>query len=298
MGKLKNLLTWSFSRNRLFQDCRRAYFYHYYASWGGWDASVQESIRRAYILKNVRNVDAWIGDIVHQIIKWILENKVIGKDISFQEATSKSKQMLLRTWEQSRGKLWMKNVKMNLNLLEHYYNRDLSKDELTKKLQKVVDSLNGVYQCGIINLVSALPKEGFLRIDELDSFEFEGTKIFAIPDFAVYNGDYILYDWKTGKPYDTDILQLSCYVLYAIKKWNACVDKIKIVPVYLAGKDTSLTPVAAKNVQEMEGYIRDSIKEMKEVLSDVKENKIDIDKCFKTGQQWRCKNCKFQEICE
>lgn len=320
MKKLKNELTWSFSRDRLFRECRRAYFYHYYASWGGWEAGADEFIRKAYILKNVRNTAIWAGDIVHQIIKWILETKIAGltasnqktmdfssqdrtffktdKDIPFEQARDKAKQLLMRTWEQSRSKMWMKNVKHNLNLFEHYYKRELTREELALKLQKVIKSIRNIYNSGLIESFSSLLQENFLRIDELDSFELEGIRIFAIPDFAIKNGEYVLYDWKTGKRSDKDILQLSCYRLYAMNKWKVEADKIRVIPVYLAEEKVSFEPVTPIEANKVKSYIFNSVDEMKSVLFDVKENKTDIEHCPKIKDSWRCKNCKFQEICE
>lgn len=299
MSILKNELTWSFSRSRLFQECRRAYFYHYYASWGGWVLDADDFTRRAYILKNIRNVDAWIGDIVHQIIKWVLENKIVGKDIKCEEAKDKAKQMLLRTWEQSRSKMWMKNIKNNLNLFEHYYHRELSREFLNLKLHKLVNSIKNVYESGLLASFSDLPREGFLRIDELDSFDFEGLKVFAIPDFAVCKHNrYCLYDWKTGKPSDNDVLQLSCYVLYAMDKWKVDSSLVTLAPVYLSGDKVSLNPVRTIDLEEVKSYIRKSISEMKSVLLDVEKNTADIQVCLKTRDTWRCNHCKFQEICQ
>lgn len=298
MSKLKSELTWSFSRDQLFEDCRRAYYYTYYASWGGWETNAPALARRAYILKNIRSIDAWIGDVVHQIIKWVLENKINRRDISFEEASSKAKQILLRTWEQSRSKMWEKNIKNNLNLFEHYYKRRLSREELAVKLQKVTGSLRNIYKCGLLDYFAKIPQEGFLSIDELDSFDFDGIKVFAVPDFAVYDDAYILYDWKTGRPQDKDILQLSCYSLYAVNKWKASFEQIKIVPVYLTQELNCPQPAAAKSPPDVENYIRASIAKMRAVLLDASDNKIDITQCVKTSQQWRCGNCKFQEICE
>ncbi|MFH1767681.1 MAG: PD-(D/E)XK nuclease family protein [Candidatus Omnitrophota bacterium] len=298
MAKLNNELTWSFSRDRLFKECRRAYFYHYYASWGGWEEGAGELARKAYVLKNMRSIDAWIGDVVHQIIKWILESKIAGEDISFEAASLKAKQLLTRTWEQSRAKLWMKNVKYNLNLFEHYYNREPTREDLVPKLQKVTASIRNLYQSGLLELLSKLARESFLRIDELDSFCFENVRVFAIPDFALKHDGYILYDWKTGRPTDKDVLQLSFYTLYAAYKWQAQSGQIKIIPAYLTEENVSLKPIEALPEEAVKKYVSDSLDQMREVLSEIATNKADISFFPKTDKAWRCKNCKFKEICE
>ncbi len=297
MAKFKSELTWSVSRDRLFNECRRAYYYNYYASWGGWSKDSDKFARKAYLVKNIRNIDAWIGDIVHQIIKWILSTKLYGNDISLEDARKKAKQMLMRTWEQSRSQAWKKNIKNNLNLFEHYYNCVPEREALTQKLQKVVNSIKNFYNSGLIDFFSKLPRENFLTIDELDSFLFEGTKIYAVPDFAVLDGQYIVYDWKTGKPYDKDIFQLSCYTLYAERKWKADYVNVKLVPVYLGAEEVSFSPVQAVSSEEIKSYIINSINDMKSVLFDIEKNLANIELCPKTDNEWTCRRCKFQEIC-
>lgn len=306
MGKLKSELTWSFSRDRLFKQCRRAYFYHYYASWGGWEAGADQLCRKAYILKNMRNIDAWIGDIIHQIIRWILQQRVntaqtiFKKDegISCEKALKTAKNLLLKTWEQSRSRKWEENLKQNLNLFEHYYNRELTRNQLRVKLEKVDKSLKNFYQSGLFAELSKLPAESFLTIDELDSFNFEGTRIFAIPDFALLSGgQYRLYDWKTGKRSDDDILQLSCYGIYAMDKWLVSAEQIKIIPVYLNQDNFSLVPAKPIPSQELKNYIRTSIRTMRESLKDPVTNRADIIDFPKTDDTKRCQRCKFQEIC-
>lgn len=271
----------------------------------------EELCRKAYILKNLDNLDTWIGDIVHRVIKWILESKISAstnslpsslfeknKDISLEEALSRAKKMLKMTWEQSRSQAWRNSVKSNLNLFEHYYKYPLSNRELKPRLHKVIQSIKNLYAWGLVDSFSRLPKENFLRIDELDSFELEGVKIFAIQDFALHNEEYLLYDWKTGKPHDKDVLQLSCYALYAINKWKAQPKDIKIIPVYLTEEECSCSPIAPLDVESVAKYIRDSVEQMRSILSDVKNNKADATLCVKTENPRRCGNCRFKEICE
>jgi hypothetical protein len=40
MPELTNDFSWSRSRDNTFQECKRRYYYHYYGSWGGWEAGV------------------------------------------------------------------------------------------------------------------------------------------------------------------------------------------------------------------------------------------------------------------
>jgi len=297
MGKLENNFTWSISRDRLFTDCRRAYYYNYYLSWGGWEFAAPEITRKAYLLKNLQGIDAWIGDSVHKVIKWVLENKIAGKVITGHQARDRIKMILIEGWAQSTDKKWQENVKKNLNLFEHYYKRELSRETLHLKIKKAVDCIDNFYGLGLLEQLTGLKADNFLAIDELDGFIMDGVKVFAVPDFAVKEDKYTLYDWKTGKPSDKDIFQLSFYILYAQSKWGAPVDSVQIIPVYLNDPQVTLKSVTPCNLEEVADYAKKSMAAMRAVLPDPAVNEASIDLCPKTTNLRRCDFCRFKEIC-
>ena len=60
MGKIiTNDLSWSVSRAALFQTCQRAYYFHYYGSWGGWDKNASDLCRTLYMLKQMKTLAMW-----------------------------------------------------------------------------------------------------------------------------------------------------------------------------------------------------------------------------------------------
>src|SRR2546422_8109239 len=69
MGAIVNEFSWSRSRDNTFQDCRRKYFYHYYGSWGGWDAAAPDDVRRLYVLKQLASRQMWAGRGVHDAVE-------------------------------------------------------------------------------------------------------------------------------------------------------------------------------------------------------------------------------------
>lgn len=298
MSKLKNTFSWSVSRDRLFNDCCRAYYYHYYAAWGGWEESAPELCRKAYLLKNIHSIDTWIGDAVHRTIKWILENKAGGKDIVLEQARKRIKEYLINTWEQSRQKQWQHGAKQHLNLFEHYYGREPGREVLAIKVKKTLDCIGSFYKLGIPEMLSGAGRGGFLAIDELDSFELDGVKVFAVPDFALKQERYTLFDWKTGKPSDKDVFQLSFYVLYAGYRWRAALEDVDVVPVYLADAGATLASVTVANLGEVKNYVAKSVAAMRAVLIDVALNEADIARCPKTPFTKKCAYCRFQEICK
>ena len=61
MRDLQNEFSWSKSRHEKFAECPRAYWFHYYGSWGGWDAAAPRDVRELYVLKNLSSRWQWAG---------------------------------------------------------------------------------------------------------------------------------------------------------------------------------------------------------------------------------------------
>ena len=67
MADLVNELVWSHSRSKAFAGCKRAYWFNYYGSWGGWDAAAPTDVRDAYVQKKLTTRAMWTGTVVHQV---------------------------------------------------------------------------------------------------------------------------------------------------------------------------------------------------------------------------------------
>ena len=81
MPDLINEFSWSRSRDNLFQECRRKYFYHYYGAWGGWEADAPEEVRTFYVLKQLSSRQQWAGKVVHEGVEWTLRALYEGREL-------------------------------------------------------------------------------------------------------------------------------------------------------------------------------------------------------------------------
>ena len=55
-GEFLNEFSWSKSRAETFQTCLRKYYWHYYASWGGWEYGADHHTRELYVMKNLSSI--------------------------------------------------------------------------------------------------------------------------------------------------------------------------------------------------------------------------------------------------
>jgi hypothetical protein len=70
MTEIRNEFSWSESRDEIFQTCLRQYYCNHCAYWGGGEQNALERIRRAHVARNIKNRFMWVGNKVHQCIKY------------------------------------------------------------------------------------------------------------------------------------------------------------------------------------------------------------------------------------
>jgi hypothetical protein len=139
-------------------------------------------------------------------------------------------------------------------------------------------------------------------VDELDSWTFEGTKIWVAVDFAYRDADgrIHLLDWKTGKERDVDHVQVGTYALYAQGKWNVAVDSVVGGLVYLAasgGADCVSVAADRAALDACTTTMRTSIAAMKESLVDPGKNVASEDAFPKLEDRDACRRCPFRRPC-
>src|SRR6476659_5684864 len=71
---LVNEFSWSKSREGIFNECKRRFWFQYYGSWAGWEPEADARARDIYVLKQLRTRHIWIGNIVHEAIERSLKN--------------------------------------------------------------------------------------------------------------------------------------------------------------------------------------------------------------------------------
>ena len=114
-----------------------------------------------------------------------------------------------------------------------------------------------------------------------------------------FSGIYRLFDWKTGKPRESDSNQLGFYALYAANVWQCRADEIVARLVYLK------TPPFHRDVPVSKALINGSFEtmtasfdEMKSLVTDEETNvPLPIEYFPKNESYKTCPRCNFQEIC-
>ncbi len=274
MTELKNEFSWSKNRDEVFKTCPRQYWFAYYGYWNGWLENVPERTRQIYVLKNLKNRHMWAGEKVHECIQRSLYNIRGGiKVLPVDEIVSITLDQMRAEFRSSKSKNYWKNPK-SCGLLEHEYEMEVSNEEWKEVAGNVETCLRNFYVSDIYDGLKSHLRDGWLEVEEFSSFYLDGIKINLVIDCAIKEGKGIyLYDWKTGKSLSEDLsIQLGCYALYAMEKWNAPPKSLSIIEYNLSFNKSNWFSGSQEEMKGIKGYINGSVKDMQSLLTDVSNN--------------------------
>ncbi|HET6413911.1 MAG TPA: PD-(D/E)XK nuclease family protein [Anaeromyxobacter sp.] len=303
---LQNEFSWSKSRHERFGECRRAYFYTYYGSWGGWEAEPGTAVRELYVLKKLSSRWQWAGSLVHGTLKRILHSaRFTGSFWPLEKALDRTHQRARTEWAASRDKSYWREPSQIVGLVEHEYGEVVQNGEWKALYEQVIEgSLRAFYRSPTLDRIRGIPREQWLSVDELDAWDFEGTKVWVAVDFAYRGADgrVCVLDWKTGKERAVDHMQLGIYALYAQQKWCAAPAEVRCGLVYLApngspgGEEVSVAADPA-TLAVCQAKMRESIVAMRAALADPERNLADEEAFPRLAERDACRRCPFRRPC-
>jgi hypothetical protein len=303
MAELTNEFSWSKSRQEKFQDCPRAYFYHYYGSWGGWEAGTGTPERELYVLKKLSSRWQWAGSVVHDALKQTLTRaRFSGQLRPLPDLLRQTRDRARAQFLVSREKSYWREPSRIQGLLEHEYGEPVPDVEWKRIYEEVIEgSLRSFYGGETLERIRRTPPQRWLTVDELDSWTFDGVKIWVAIDFAYRDeeGRVHVLDWKTGREREVDHTQVGVYALYARQKWGVPEDAVVGGLVYLGGGESSQVEVSA-DAAALEGCrseMRGSIQAMRAVLEDPARNVARLQRFPQLEDRDACRRCPFRRPC-
>jgi hypothetical protein len=301
MASLKNEFSWSKTRDETFKLCPRQYWFAYYGFWNGWLKDAPERTRQIYILKNLKNRQTWAGEKIHHCIQRSISNIRRGiKVLPPDEIISITLNRMRAEFRSSRAKNYLKSPK-TCALFEHEYGIEVTGQQWKEMAQNVEACLRNFYNSNVYNGLRSHGKDGWLEVEEFLSFHLDRIKIHLVIDCAVKEGNtVIIYDWKTGKILSEDLsIQLGCYALYAMEKWNLTPDSLQVVEYNLQANQANSFSVTGGEVEGMKGYIRGSVKDMQSLLKNPENNiPLDEEQFSKVKDEQVSLRCNFRKVCK
>ena len=311
-------LSWSTSRARTFDSCRRKYYHDYYLSWLGWGRNADPERRDAYLLKKMTRMPMFAGDIVHRAIEQYYSRRDQGQTFTAEEAAAWAVTELRRGYKESRDGGWKARPAKSIRLSEHHYGEariDEGTGEAAKYGKRYVDritaSLKTFFEAPELKGVRDVEPGDWLACEEMSTFELFDTKIFAIPDFAYVDREATaanggatavrIVDWKTGAPREADRFQLEVYAFYARERWKVDPLATTAVDVYLGDGSLAEVQITDEVLTGALARIESSLTEMKAVHFDADRSKGDPEAFPMVPEAeagFACSSCGYRELCD
>ena len=299
MPDLVNEFSWSRSRDNLFQECRRKYFYHYYGAWGGWEADAPKDARTLYVLKQLSSRQQWAGKVVHEGIEWALRALYEGRDLPEAWLVEESVKRMRREWKASSERRYWQAPKVG-SLFEHEYRVPVKAEDWQVLRDHVIRCLRNFYRLPLLAEIKQAPRDRWVLIEEIRAFDFEGTPVYGAPDFAYWTeaGRLAVVDWKTGAPDpDASALQLGGYALYAQEVLRVEPGLVDLLEVNLRESTILRHPWNVEKLEEVKGHLRLSIRGMRAWLQAPATNLAVLEDFEKTEDLRICRWCNFRAVC-
>lgn len=320
----KNRFGWSVSRERLFDECPRKYYFHYYLSWGGWERSAPLICREAFKLKRLVPLALWRGQLVHYVVSKVLQSmKAKGRVPDRQDVLDYTAERFGEQLEFSRSRRYMTESKKRGNrinidwlaLVDHEYGREMDAARLDRTRQECMAGIEGLYSSPILPRIEGSDPSQW-RIEDLDHaefsqvFEIQSVTVYAKTDFMFREADssFNIVDWKTNRPgggddrsSESNRTQLGIYGYYATTILSESLERLRLLEVNLLDggivkehsiDQESLGVFAAaveSGIEKLSGLLVDSDVERNEPLAAARFPKI---------ESGRCSFCNFYRICK
>lgn len=293
--RLENEFSWSKSRDGKFRECLRAYWFHYYGSWGGWAGDAPARTRTLYRLKNLRSRQMWAGDVVHRCIERALTNVRRGiEPLTAEAAIDATIETMRDEWRLS------KRSSTKERLTEHEYEIRIPDAEWQANADHVRQCLWNFYTSRLWETLHKLPTERWLEIESLESFSVEGTRVFVKLDVAFRGneGRIVLVDWKTGRAPNPDhSMQVATYVLYAAHAWGAAPADVETRLAQLATGSVETVTLGERALDAALSRIRSSIRDMRQLLVSDTDNEAREADFPPVAEPRICARCNFRRVC-
>ena len=298
MSNFQNEFSWSPSRHRMFESCKRQYYFNYYGSWGGWNKDADAQAQLLYRLKKITTVPQLVGTVVHDAISNVLKALKLGRDIHPFAVETYAQNLFHQHLQESRDHLWRYSASQYTNLFEHYYNESFTETDRTNSANHISTSLNAFFASNAYATLQSAHPEDYLTIEELADFTLVDTKIWVVLDIAIRRGELVyIFDWKTGRERQADRHQLAVYALYATSQWGVALPDLQLQDIYLQTNTERTLDLSPDDLDQTRIFVTESVQKMRALLDDPEQNTAQQDAFPMTTNTHLCTTCPFKAAC-
>jgi hypothetical protein len=303
------LRAWSHSRSQAMNTCQRQFFFTYCAG-ARWDHP-DPRLKDLFLLKQVKPIAMWKGDIVHQAVGRYFAELKGGRTLALSELTQIAQRQASKQWAFSEVHRYRREGRGRAGdafaaLFEHEYGIQDS-ETLEDAQAHIRTCLANFYALDKQWSISQAFRDGSNHLIEPPAWG-DGATTFIVPEikatvkvdlaFATKDRRYLIFDWKTGKTEENARAQLELYALWAHLSLGCPLESITAHEVSLFRAQvsvTQLTPAAASYRSEQIRRSADLISAL--VGSDTRATPTLAD--FNYARHVSiCRRCPLQRVCQ
>jgi CRISPR/Cas system-associated exonuclease Cas4 (RecB family) len=212
--------SWSFTKHRIWNRCRRQYYYEYIAPYLKPPTPVD--VNKIRLLKTYNSRYVLQGQIIHEIIDNQIKLHCDKKPMDPAGALS----------------TYSRRIAQNKIMADEMFTEYRNGDQVDEQFFTTIDeSGRACLNMFFGNIWPGYNDQECLRHEEFDKFRIGDIDVTVKVDFVgrMKNGTIILTDWKTGSDndeYETE-LQMAAYVIWAVQYYQKSPDNIKSELVFL-----------------------------------------------------------------
>ncbi len=302
MADFVNELVWSHSRARSFAGCRRAYWFAYYGSWGGWKDDAPAEVRDTWVQKKLTSRAMWTGTVVHGAAEYALREVREGREaVAVEDAVRGAVAGARRDMEGSVSGAWLARPAKRVGFREHYYDEPEEAGAWTAAIVEIERQVRALWESRPFRRLHEVP-ERIRELEELRRFPVGDVDVYVVLDVMVEDGrgGAVILDWKTGSHHAEEEIaaQLGVYGLYATAVLGLPADRLTAMHVNVRHDTTTKHTVDAAAIESARERIRSTTAEMRSKLVDVAGN-VAAREDYPTlpAGDPQCGGCGFRGIC-
>lgn len=295
---------WSNSAHNCFRRCQRQYFFQKIMAWHN---SRDPDRLEAHLLKQLRSLDQWQGNVIHQGLEYFFapslkRRPLITCDELIQRTCSLAREQFRfsenRQYKQD-GATKSGAGRTFLALREHEYGMPTSEANVEAVCDAIRQSYRFLYSQE--RFMSFLQSGHWYEPEGLLNVSVNGVSISAKLDLAMGYGKtkLAIVDWKMGESRTADYSrQLRSYALVALKRWpRYSVSDLLLVEANLLQGKLTKHRVGPEELTEIQDFIYISWAAIQALAGDHKYDGQHIDDFSYANSPFSCEYCNFERLC-
>ncbi|MCK5845463.1 MAG: hypothetical protein KAG97_12190 [Victivallales bacterium] len=291
---IKREFSWSLSRGAMFRRCPRAYYHHYYGSWGGWRSDADLNAVETHALKKLVSVDFFADSLFRDAFSLLLFERRRKPEQFISELRRRSMTAAGRRIRELRG-TQSPNISNGADFIERHYH-GMNCDELRSVITMRLDTLSAnLAESPALPLLAAVPYLSFIQFKKPASFTFEGVTIWTVPDYLWNDSGSIkgvnLFSYN---PVDSGAWSRKAAIDAMFAESLRPGAHVRVESAFLHLPSFPIIAYSAPRT-EMRCEIKRDVDDMLAVTNidtDIREERF-----VQTDNEAICESCPFQDLC-